>query len=68
MSRTPWQSRTLAVRPQLLAAAKEARREGWAIDEYDVLHSVARTLGVRLWPNLCRELMEEAWRTSAVQN
>lgn len=63
-----WQTRTLAVRPQLLAAAKEARREGWAIDEYDVLYSAARSLGVTLWPKLCRELMEEAWRTGYVQN
>jgi hypothetical protein len=53
-------NRTLDHEDDLVAAAVNARREGWQSWEFDPVASEARRLGVVVWPALRDRLLREA--------
>jgi hypothetical protein len=63
---TPAQrERTLDAYGDLLAAAQQARRDGWLPHEREPLLSEARRLGVFVWPALMDRITREAVQTTA---
>jgi hypothetical protein len=51
--------------PELLAAARRARREGWLPDELDPLHAAAHRLGIAISDAFAAQIAADAVRLEA---